>query len=289
VRDDRLALVVLTHNRCAELCRTLEHAVGAGEAGQIVVVDNGSSDGTAQTVADRFPTVHLVHSAANLGACGRNLGVEATDRPYVAFSDDDCWWEPGSLSRAADALDAHPRLAIITARVLVEPEGREDPTCVRMRRSPLEARDHPGSVVIGFLAGACVIRRSAFLAAGGYDPRLFLGAEESLLALDVLRSGGSIAYLDDLIVHHHPSRERDVATRRRLLVRNALRIAWMRRPIVRALALTRAAVVKARSRGERLRVLLDLVRDLPWVLQRRRVIPDSIEAALRRVEESEIG
>jgi len=41
--------------------------------------------------------------------------------PYAAFCDDDTWWEPGSLALAADALDAQPDIAAVTARIVVEP------------------------------------------------------------------------------------------------------------------------------------------------------------------------
>src|SRR5699024_6372381 len=121
--EPRVGVVVITHNRRTELDRTLRLLRELPEAPPVVVVDNGSSDGTAQAVRRDHPWVTLLESRRNLGAVGRNLGVQLLDTPYVAFCDDDTWWDPGSLAAAADALDAHPDVAVLTARIVVEPAG----------------------------------------------------------------------------------------------------------------------------------------------------------------------
>ncbi|WP_210420551.1 glycosyltransferase [Aquisphaera giovannonii] len=96
--------------------------------------------------------------------------MRRVDSPYVAFCDDDTWWEPGCLRRAADLMDASPRLAVVTARVLVGPEDREDAICSVLERSPLpRGPGMPGPFLLGFLAGASVVRRSAYLEAGGFE------------------------------------------------------------------------------------------------------------------------
>jgi len=158
-------------------------------------------------------------------------GVQAVGAPYVAFCDDDTWWAPGSLTRAMETLERYPRLAAVTARVLVGPDEIEDPASTRMATSPLEnTLGIPGTIVLGFMAGACMMRRDAFIAAGGYQPRFFIGAEEMLLAMDLMSAGWAMGYLPQIVVHHHPSSLRDVASRRRLILRNGLWCAWLRRP-----------------------------------------------------------
>ncbi|WP_324273402.1 hypothetical protein [Blastococcus brunescens] len=56
--------------------------------------------------------------------------------PFVAFADDDSWWAPGHLARAVDIMRAHPRLAVLNARILVGPEERMDAVCAEMAASP---------------------------------------------------------------------------------------------------------------------------------------------------------
>ncbi len=283
--DPRLGCVVLTYNRAAELLRTLEHLSGLPARPEILVVDNASTDGTQQQLRQWFPEVRCLRLKRNLGAAARNVGVRLCERPYVALCDDDTWWEAGSLRAAADLLDAHPRLAVVTARVLIGLERRIDPTCEAMARSPLPAPPGlPGAALLGFLAGASIVRRSALLAAGGFEPRFFLGGEEELLALDLVAAGWSLAYVEALTVHHHPSQQRDAAARRRLLLRNALWTAWLRRPISRALMQTAGLARRALEDAEARAALGEALRGLPWALRRRRVVPREVEQALRLLE-----
>lgn len=57
----------------------------------MIVVDNGTSDGTAAVIAVRFPHVRLLELGRNHGAIARTFGVRAVTTPHVAFSDDDSW------------------------------------------------------------------------------------------------------------------------------------------------------------------------------------------------------
>jgi GT2 family glycosyltransferase len=188
--DERLGVVVITHNRRDEPFRSLARLIALPERPPIVVVDNGSTDGSADAVAASFPGVEVLRPGANLGAAGRNLGVRHARAPYVALCDDDTWWEPGSLGRAADLLDAHPRLAVVTGRVLVGEDEVEDPICAELAASPIpKPPGMPGHPLLGFLAGASVVRRSAFLEAGGFNEHLLIGGEEEWLAVDLAAAG----------------------------------------------------------------------------------------------------
>jgi GT2 family glycosyltransferase len=216
-REARIGIVVLTHERRAEAMRTLGHLPCSNDM-PIVVVDNASSDGTADVVRASYADVSIVRLAENAGAAGRNAGVRACRARYVAFCDDDTRWDGASLEHAAAALDRHPGLAVVTARVLVGDDAREDPASSRMAASPFpNTLGVDGCEVLGFMAGACMFRRTAFLAAGGYEPRLFIGREERLLAIDLLAAGWRMAYLPAAVVHHQPSRIRDRRAARRVV------------------------------------------------------------------------
>ena len=105
------SIVVLTYNRAATVLETLGKLVALDEPWPIVVVDNGSTDGTADQIAARFPDITLVRVPRNYGAAGRNFGVASVDTPYVAFCDDDTAWLPGSVARAVDVLQRAHELA----------------------------------------------------------------------------------------------------------------------------------------------------------------------------------
>jgi GT2 family glycosyltransferase len=282
IPDPRVSVVVVTRNRLPELHTTLDHLCALPEAPEVVVVDNASSDGTAEAVRRRHPDVEVIPLDENLGGAGRNVGVERVDTPYVAFSDDDSWWAAGSLSRAADLLDEHPRLGLLAARILVGSEEKEDPICVEMQRSSLPAEpDLPGRPVLGFLACGAVVRRSAYMDVGGFDPRLLTGGEEELLAVDLASAGWGLTYVRDVTTHHHPSTFRDPRTRRRISIRNALWFAWLRRPAPIVVRQTSRVLGAALRDVEARTVLIGSLRGLTWVLQERRVVPHHVESRLR--------
>jgi GT2 family glycosyltransferase len=280
----RVTIVVLTHNRRAEILRTLRELRALPEPAPIIVVDNASQDGTAEAIARRYPEITVIHLPENLGAAGRNYGVEAATTPYVAFCDDDTWWTCGSIARAVRVMDEHDDVAVVCARILIGEEQREDPTSAEMAMSALQAPALPGRPILGFMAGASVVRRASFLEVGGYCHRFFLGGEEELIALDLAARGWHLLYCPELTVHHHPSRARDSSARSMLVVRNALWVAGLRLPW-RMVARRAARYLGSRElRGARLRTLWQTLRGLPWVLRARRAVPPEVVQMRARID-----
>ncbi|MFI6707186.1 glycosyltransferase family 2 protein [Nonomuraea sp. NPDC050478] len=275
--DSKVTVVVVTRDRLRTLQRSLPR-----HRGPVILVDNGSTDGTAGFVRRHHPHVQVVENGRNLGAPARNVGVRLARTPYVAFADDDSWWAPGALERAAGLFDAHPRLAVLGARVLVGPEERLDPVSEEMRRSPLGvAADLPGPSVLGFLACGAMVRRDAFLEAGGFDEVVFFFGEEERLALDLAARGWGLAYADDVVAHHHPSPPRDPAARQALAARNALLTAVLRRPwpVVARRSLDALRQGRAGRRG-----LLDALPRLRRALARREALPPEVERARKALD-----
>jgi GT2 family glycosyltransferase len=265
-----VSVVVATRDRAASLRRTLERLTVTGAP--VLVVDNGSRDGTPGLVRREFPGVRVVELPANRGARARNVGVEVAATPYVAFADDDSWWAPDALDRAAAGFDACPRLGLIAARTLVGPEERLDPVAAGMAGAPLgRSDDLPGPSVLGFLACASVVRRTAFLSCGGFDRVVFFRGEEERLAYDLHAAGWGLAYCDDVVAHHHPAPRPADGRGERLATRNRVLTAWMRRPLPLAVSATRALD----RRG-----LADVMRRLPLALWHRRAPDPGTEAAL---------
>ncbi|GAA1156894.1 glycosyltransferase family 2 protein [Nocardioides aquiterrae] len=272
---DQVTTVVVTRDRWDDLTRSLPH-----HRPPVVLVDNGSTDGTPELVRAAFPDVRVLTLSENIGAVARNLGVVEARTPYVAFADDDSWWAPGALACAAELLDDHPRLALVAARILVGPEERLDPMSTEMARSPLPAEpDLPGPPVLGFVACGAVVRREPFLLAGGFDGVVEFGGEEQRLALDLAAAGWGLAYADDVVAHHHPSARRGPQDgRRALLARNELLTAVMRLPWPAVWDTARRGV--AAGPAERLGTLRGL-RRAPGALRRRRVVPTAVEQRRR--------
>ena len=279
--DDRVSIVMITRDRRREADATLTTLEQLPEHPPLIIVDNGSTDGTAGMVRADHPDATLIEPGTNLAAAGRTLGVRAATTPYVAFSDDDSWWEPNALRRAADVLDAHPTLALVAAHILVGEEAHDDPVCAAMARSPLpDAPDIPGRTVLGFLAGMSVVRRDAYLSVGGFLPGVGVGGEEAWLAADLAAAGWHVAYVSQVVARHRPSTQRDRRGRARRDLRNALWFTWTRRPqrsaLRRSLALARAAGPSV----DTVAAVVQAVGGLDWVRRHRRLLPPTVDADL---------
>lgn len=277
----RVTVVVATHDRRPQLQDSVPRHLALPERPAVIVVDNASTDG-----GPRGLPVEVIRLDRNLGAAGRNVGAEAARTPYVALTDDDAWWSPGALARAADLLDEHPRLAVVQAKVLVGPGERLDPTCAAMARSPLPAHDgQPGHPLLSFVACAAVVRRSAFLEAGGFSERFAVGGEEELLGWDLVAAGHWLSYVPEIVAHHHPPAVPGGRPERRAVtVRNTLWTSWLRRPVAVAARHSVGALAKAVRDPATARGVGRALAGLPWVLRDRRVSPPRVEAMLRALE-----
>jgi GT2 family glycosyltransferase len=243
----------------------------------VILVDNGSDDGGPDAVEAAFPQVTVVRLGENRGAAARNVGVELARTPYVAFADDDSYWSPGSLAGAAALLRDHPRVGLLSARVLVGEQSRLDPVSAAMAAAPLGVPDGaPGPAVLGFLACAVAVRREAFLQVGGFNPKLHVYGEEALLAMDLAAAGWLQTYAPQLIVRHLPlPTGRDNGARHRIEARNRVLTALLRRP-PGVVARTAVSAWRDDRRG-----VADAARLLPWALRRRRPLPATVENDLR--------
>jgi GT2 family glycosyltransferase len=275
--NSRTTVVVATRDRRDALAQTLPH-----HTAPVILVDNGSRDGTPEFLARHFPHVEVICLDQNLGAPARNIGVQRARTEFVAFADDDSWWAAGALARAEEVFDAHPRLGLIAGSVLVGTEQRLDPTSQQMSDSVLGTEaDLPGPSVLGFLACGAIVRKEAFLQAGGFDSVVFFFGEEERFALDLMAAGWALCYVADIQAHHRPAGERDGRSRQRLQQRNAVLTALMRRPwpVVAATALQAMRSGNAGRRG-----LLDAARRAAMALRMRRSLPAAVERARRRLD-----
>jgi N-acetylglucosaminyl-diphospho-decaprenol L-rhamnosyltransferase len=280
-----VGVAIATRERREGLEQVLERLLALPERPPVVVADNGSADGTPAAIRARFPQVEVLELGENRGAAARNAAAAVLGTPYVAFCDDDSWWAPGALARAADVFGAHPRLGLLAARILVGREQRVDPVCIAMSRSPLPARPGaPGPAVLGFVACGAIVRREAFEQAGGFDVRFGIGGEEAPLAMDLAAAGWELAYVDSVVAHHHPAAGGVRPGRRAAMLRNEMWSTWLRRP--RRAAVRRTAGLLARSgpRAHTAAGLAQAVRGAAWVARERRVVPAHVERGLRAIE-----
>jgi GT2 family glycosyltransferase len=218
----KLSIVILTMgNRPEELNRAVESTAPLRASGtEVVVVGNG---GDVPPMPDGVTTIRLAENAGVAG--GRNAAVRACAGDVVLFLDDDGWYpEPGALGEhVAARFGADPELAVLSFRVL-DPEGG---TGARWHVPRLRAGDpERSSVVTTFAGGACAIRRSAYLEAGGLPDAFFFGHEETDLSWRLIDLGYRLEYDATATMCHPPVKNARHATWYRLEARNRV---WLAR------------------------------------------------------------
>lgn len=231
----RLSFVIASRNRAAELASVVNRLLDTTPC-PVIVVDNASDDHSVDVItriaARSANRVQVIELDSNRGAVGRNAGVAASRTPYVAFCDDDSWWEPDALALGVETFDRYPRVGLLAARTTVLPGGRIDPFSIELARSPLGHRpDLPGPSILGFMSCAAMVRTAAFQAAGGFSDILHFRGEEQLLALDMAALGWEeLCYLAELLAVHQPSSVRaTTAAQDARVLRNDVLTTWLRR------------------------------------------------------------
>jgi GT2 family glycosyltransferase len=191
---------------------------------EIVVVDNGSSDGSPAMVREEFPSVRLIANRENLGfARANNQAIAATTTPYVLMLNSDARLAPGALQRLLACLEASPRAGLVGAHLRF-PNGAFQDSHARFPNLMSEALilsglgrllygpwypsfgPHADAVpcVAEWVGGACMLaRRTALAAVGGFDEEYFLYGEEMDLCYRLRRAGWNVWYEPTARVIHH--------------------------------------------------------------------------------------
>lgn len=280
-----ISILIVTRNRVETLLDTLRHLTTLPESPPIIVVDNQSTDGTAERVGAAFPQVNVLAQSENQGLNARNIGVQAARTPLVAFCDDDSWWEPGALTKAVAYFAQYPHLGLLAGRVLLGHEERLEPVCEAMRDSPLTSdKPLPGPAILGFVCCAAVVRREAFIATGGFDRQFAIAGEERMFSADLLAAGWSLAYAEDMVSHHFPSPARNPDQRIQLLTRDTFWYYWLRRPLYYALRHTLHIYQRSRENRHVRQGYREALRAMPRLLGKRRVVPPAVEQQLLKIE-----
>jgi GT2 family glycosyltransferase len=204
-----VTFLIAAYNRRDLLLNTLRQVRRCGlasESFETIVVDNASTDGTADTVAAAFPEAILIRERVNRGACAKNAGLAIARGRYVVFLDDDSHPLPGSVARMIRHFESDPFLGAAVFDVQL-PDGSR------------ECSAYP-NVFIGCGTG---FRRRALAQVGGLPEDFFMQAEEYDLSLRLLASGWEVRRFDDLHVTHVKTPTARKSTRTtRLDVRNNL-------------------------------------------------------------------
>lgn len=285
----RTTFVIASRDRAGELAAVVARLLDTTEC-PIIVVDNDSRDDSVATVrrlaAGAAGRLQVLELDGNRGAAGRNAGVAAATTPYIAFCDDDSWWQPDAPAIAEQTFDAHPGVGLLAARTIVLPRDEEDGFSRMLADSPLGHPPHlPGPAILGFMSCAAIVRKSAFEQAGGFSDILHFRGEEMLLAVDLATLGWGLCYRPALVAFHQPSQVRaTTAAQAARVMRNDVLTTWLRRPARHCLRATGTLLTASLRDIEHARAATEAVARLPAVVRGRRRLPGHVERALELLE-----
>jgi N-acetylglucosaminyl-diphospho-decaprenol L-rhamnosyltransferase len=218
-----VSAIVVTYNAAPWIERPLESLRGTGA--EVIVVDNGSTDGTLELVRERFPEAHIVEQENRGFGAGNNAGMRSAAGRYFLLLNPDAWLTEGALEEMVAFADEHPEAGVVGPRLL-NPDGslqrsvRGYPTPWRLateyfflrklapRSQALNALfgggfDHRSVREADYLFGACLlVRRDAVDSIGGFDEDFFLMSEEVDWLYRFRQAGWKVLFFPGAEVFH---------------------------------------------------------------------------------------
>jgi N-acetylglucosaminyl-diphospho-decaprenol L-rhamnosyltransferase len=231
-----LSIVILTWNshRFIVPCLTSLQENLRGLEYEVIVIDNGSTDGSATLVRREWAGVNLVENRQNRGvAAARNQGLRAARGRQLLLLDVDTVLHHGSIKALVGGMNEDPSIGLLGPRLVghrgeLQYSCRNLPTLLsklyrqlppraatrRLRHEEMRDWDHLQRRYVPYVIGACqLIRRSAMEDVGFLDERMFYGVEEIDYCVRIWRRGWKVMYFPDAVVTHCEQR----ASRRQVL------------------------------------------------------------------------
>ena len=221
-----ISVVVVTYNSVQVIVNCLasiEAETASGMRLEIIVVDNGSTDGTVETVRTRFPAVRLVTGQGNVGfARGNNIGLAMARGRYFLMLNADTEIRAGALASLLAFAEAHPQAGFVAPR-LVNPDGSLQHSTFRFpdfhqtfygyfekwvpMDSEANGRYAPAEyerarVVEHALGAAVLIRRATYEQIGGMDAKYALYFEETDWCFRCREAGWQVWYTPEATIMH---------------------------------------------------------------------------------------
>lgn len=215
-----LSVVIVNWNTAAltlDCLRSL-FAAPAAIAFDVTVVDNGSTDGSADRIAAARPDVRLIRNRENRGfAAANNQGIAVTGGRHVLLLNSDTLVSRAALEHLVSFLDTHPDAGACSPRLL-QRDGRVQPyafggdptplyltrrTLARLVGRSLHDWNAPGTREVDWVSGACLMaRRAAIEQSGPLDEEMFMYFEDVDWCLRMRRAGWKIFYVPEVAITH---------------------------------------------------------------------------------------
>ena len=240
VVDMSIVLVCWNNKAYLDPCLISLYEGGLKSTFDVVVVDNGSTDGSQQMLAEKYPDVRIIQNDGNVGlGKASNQGIEATNGRYVLLLNNDTIVNGPSLDMLTDFLDAHPEAGAVAGKLL-NPDGSFQSGYAPFSTLTEEflIATHIGELLwagypshgdsneikaTGWLSSACLlVRRSALDQIGLLDESYFIYGDEADLQYRLNKAGWKVYFLPSSTIIHFGGRSMDRWKRRKMVYRGKM-------------------------------------------------------------------
>ena len=238
-----LSIILVNWNAGIELLTTLDalyQALTAWSDSEVILVDNASADGSAQTAAQKFPLLKVIYNSPNLGfGVANNIGFAQAQGRHILLVNPDLKMTAAALQALLDFMERHPQAGICGPKVLESNGFTISPWCARRDPHPWDvfceyafltrlfpthprfARyvmgdwNHASNREVNALTGACMlVRREVIEQTGGFDEQFFMYGEDLDWCRRIRRAGWQVWYVASAEVQHEGAHStRQVADR----------------------------------------------------------------------------
>ncbi|MDZ7319281.1 MAG: glycosyltransferase family 2 protein [candidate division KSB1 bacterium] len=238
--DLSIVIVCMNNKKYLEPCLRSLYDAGLSHRFEVVVTDNGSTDGTQTMLREKFPAVQLIQNDRNVGLSrASNQGIQATRGRYVLLLNDDTLVNSTSLDAMVDYLDTHPKVGAVGGRLLnpdgsFQAAGNSFPSLleeflITTRLGNLiwpnyPDRGHPNQETsVDWIGSACLLlRRQALDQVGLLDETYFIYGDEADLQYRLKKAGWQVVYLPNVTTIHYGGRSMNRWRRRKMVYRGKM-------------------------------------------------------------------
>lgn len=230
-----VSVVVITRDRREIVLETLASLNRQTLRFEVIVVDNGSTDGTPAAIAERFPEIRLIVRTDPSPTAGRNAGYEQASGDLIVSLDDDIeFWSPNAVADLVELAQEHPEVGAFAFRI-TDPIDEESDLAEHWWHGPsIGDAAHRFFLTDYFPEGAVMFRRHLIERLGGYDTSTFRGGENVELSLRMIREGFPAMYCPSIKVgekvqrgmHHKAPRQINYLSLRNRLWAARLHLPW---------------------------------------------------------------
>ncbi len=278
-----VTVLIITWNRKEDTLETIQSIYEQAYRNfEIIVVDNGSTDGTAEAMHAAYSQVRLITLDRNMGATiGRNAGIVAARGDIVFCLDSDASPAHEALTNIVRRFQADPQLGVINSKI-VNAYTREIDRTAGWAYTERDKSDQDREFLsFSFSEGGCAIRKEVFDRVGLFWEQLFFGGEGLDYSVRVWDAGYTVIYYPEAVIYHRVSPQRRVAGAQRdcLALRETLDVYLVRYPwwmlivfVPLKIGATLVRATRQRYLLQMLGALLDVVRQLPGLCKQRHPI-----------------